>query len=271
MERAFFTRPPSKNELLSLSRFLGTYRDGSGGQREKDGSSRADSRQIERCFAELLHGRTTENKSFYDFAIESNEGGITVRGASIKSKEIQKLTQYPKLKDQMRAHLEISNSNSADWKLCAAHGLDQSHFGQAEHAKKFGEIILQRQISDREQAEENYVNQLNPGVRRTFIARESIFISILYSPIGTDGERKWLVSSFPINLPKPTKWEFRTQRCLAGIDEENNVLYEWYGLSGSQFKYYPKLSSRLHGTSLFTLPKPAVETLRAKSSRLFED
>lgn len=87
MERAFLTRPPTAGELALLQKFLATYRDGTGGNRESDGSSRADSRQIERCFAELLHGRTTESKAFYDFVVESNEsGGIAVRGASIKSK-----------------------------------------------------------------------------------------------------------------------------------------------------------------------------------------
>jgi len=49
------------------------------------------------------------------------------------------------------------------------------------------------------------------------------------------------------------------------------VLYEWYALSGSQFKYYPKLASRLNGTELFTIPRPTTESLRAKATRLFGD
>lgn len=272
MERAFFTRAPNDGELLSLRRFLATYRDGSGGQREADGSSRADSRQIERCLAELLYGRTTENKSFYDFVIESNEsGGIAVRGASIKSKQLELDADSLDAGKAMRAHLEISNSNSKDWKLCAAHGLSQKDFGDAQHAETFGRLILARQVADREQAEANYVAQQDADVKRTFITKESIFISVLYtSPRRRDGERQWMVSAFPINLPPPVKWEFRTERSLVGYDEEGGALYEWYGLSGSQFKYFPKLASRLHGTGLFTLPKPAVETLRAKSSKMFE-
>ena len=75
MERAFLTRSPKPAELSLLKKFLGSYRDGSGNNREDDGTARADSRQIERCFSELLHGRTTENKSFYDFVVESNESG----------------------------------------------------------------------------------------------------------------------------------------------------------------------------------------------------
>jgi hypothetical protein len=50
---------------------------------------------------------------------------------------------------------------------------------------------------------------------------------------------------------------------------DDSVLYEWYALSGSQFKYYPKISNRMNGTDLFGLPRPALENLRAKASRLF--
>jgi hypothetical protein len=74
MQRAFFTRSPTASELSLLKKFLACYRDGTGNHRELDGSSRADSRQIERCLAELLHGKTTENKSYYDFVLEFNEG-----------------------------------------------------------------------------------------------------------------------------------------------------------------------------------------------------
>jgi hypothetical protein len=69
-------------------------------------------------------------------------------------------------------------------------------------------------------------------------------------------------------LPKPAEWVF-AGKALVGRDADGAKLYEWYALAGSQFKYYPKLSSRLNGTGLFKLPKPTVETLRAKATRLF--
>ena len=86
------------------------------------------------------------------------------------------------------------------------------------------------------------------------------------------GERSYMVSSFHAVLPEPATWSFKGRR-LVGKDANDQVLYEWYGLSGGQLKYYPKISDRLHGTGLFTLAdyKPAIESLRQKVSRMFGD
>jgi hypothetical protein len=267
MERAFLTRPPTAGELTLLKKFLATYRDGTGGNRESDGSSRADSRQIERCFAELLHGRTTESKAFYDFVVESNEsGGIAVRGASIKSKQMAKLRDYPKQKATIRSYLELSNSSAKDWGLCKDYGLTEADFEAHKQPEKFGEVILARQQQERQASEQAYTaGHPNKG----FVSKDCIFISVLYSP-ALKGERSWLVSTFPVQLPKPAGWVF-AGKALIGKDTDGANLYEWYALSGSQFKYYPKLSSRLNGTELFEVPKPTVETLRAKAARLFGD
>lgn len=274
MERAFLTRAPNINELGLLKKFLGSYRDGSGNNKEKDGSTRADSRQIERCFSELLHGTTTENKSFYDFVVESNEsGGIAVRGASIKSKEIKDLVDYKNTLSRkfLRAHLELSNSSAKDWKLCAKHGLTKDDFESHKKAEEFGKVILLRQDIERETSEAKYIKKRREG-NVFFVEDDSVFISLLYSPVNKGGERKWLVSSFSIKLPQPTEWGFRENgNCVVGKDSKGEVLYEWYALSGSQFKYYPRLSDRIHGTDLFELPRPAVETLRQKVSKLFGD
>ena len=267
MERAFLTRSPTAAELALLAKFLGTYRDGTGGNRETDGSSRADSRQIERCFAELLHGRTTESKSFYDFVVESNEsGGIAVRGASIKSKQTARLRDYGKPKSILRSYLELSNASAKDWAPCRDYALSEADFAAHRHPDKFGEVILTRQRQEREASEHAYIaGQAN----KTFVSKDCVFISVLYSP-AVKGERSWLVSTFPVQLPKPTIWIF-AGKALVGKDADGAHLYEWYALSGSQFKYYPKLSSRLSGTERFAVPKPTVETLRAKAARLFGD
>jgi len=267
MERAFLTRPPTAGELMLLKKFLATYRDGTGGNRESDGSSRADSRQIERCFAELLHGRTTESKAFYDFVVESNEsGGVAVRGASIKSRQVAKLRDFAKQKATIRSYLELSNSSAKDWALCKDFGLIEAQFEAHKHPEKFGEVILTRQQQERQASEQAYIAG-HPN--KSFVSKDCIFISVLYSP-AMKGERSWLVSTFPVLLPKPAAWVF-AGKALVGKDADGKNLYEWYALSGSQLKYYPKLSSRLNGTELFEIPKPTVETLRAKSARLFGD
>lgn len=270
MQRAFLTRQPNSAELALLKKFLASYRDGSGNYREADGSSRADSRQIERCFAELLHGRTTESKAFYDFVVEFNEsGGIAVRGASIKSKEIKLLNDYPKHSETMRAYLEISNASAKDWALCRAHGLTEKHFLAGKRANEFGEVILLRQQQERLASEKAYLQSTGASGTKWFVPADCVFISVLYSP-PAHNERNFLVSAFSVLLPPPVSWTFEG-RHIIGRDADGSNVYEWYALSGSQFKYFPKLSTRLNGTSLFTVPRPAVETLRAKAARLFGD
>jgi hypothetical protein len=269
MSFPFLTRPPRDEELTLLKKFLASYRDGSGNLRESDGSTRAEFRQIERCFAELLFGKTTENKAFYDFVVQKNEdGGVVVRGASIKSKEHENLNSYISQTLTMRSHLELSNSSAKDWKMCMERGLSEKDFREGQQPDKFGAAILERQAIERTSSQESYLNSI-PGKNKAFKETDSVYISLLYSPV-VNGERTYLVSSFGAVLPKPATWEFKGKR-LVGQEADGSVLYEWYGLSGGQLKYYPKLSQRLHGTSLFNLAdyKPAIEDLRAKANRMF--
>lgn len=270
MSRAFLSRNPTTSELTMLKKFLASYREGSGNLREPDGSTRADYRQIERCFAELLHGETTENKGFYDFVVKSNEdGGIAVRGASIKSKEHDSLNAYTPENSTIRSYLELSNSAAKDWALCKERGLTYEMFG-VHNADDFGQAVLDRQNIERQIGQQTYLNSL-PGANKSFVVEDCVYISLLYSPM-VNGERTYLVSSFHAALPKPEKWLFKGKR-LVGLDATGNALYEWYALSGGQFKYYPKLIDRLHGTGLFNLADyhPVVEDMRAKVARMFKD
>lgn len=271
MSRAFLTRDPKPSELTLLQKYMASYRDGSGNLRESDGSTRAEFRQIERCFAELLHGTTTENKAFYDFVVQSNEGGgIAVRGASIKSKEHENLNNYATQKGAMRSYLELSNSAAKDWAMCQERGLSEQIFRDGQKPEEFGQAILDRQRIERQTSQTTYLNSI-PGANKSFVEADSVYISVLYSPM-VNGERSYLVSSFHAVLPAAESWSFKGRR-LVGKDGDGAVLYEWYGLSGGQLKYYPKIANRLHGTELFTLAdyKPAIETLRAKVARMFGD
>ena len=80
MSQPFLSANPTPDHLRALMKYLSTYRDGSGNIREDDPdkSTRADSRQIERCFAALFDVKPPESKSYYDFAVEINKGGGVV-------------------------------------------------------------------------------------------------------------------------------------------------------------------------------------------------
>ena len=273
MAQPFLSADPTPDQMRALVKYLSTYRDGSGNIREDDPerSTRADSRQIERCFAELFGVKPPESKSYYDFAVEINkDGGIVVSAASVKSKEAMNIRDFrdPKKKKNLRAYLEIANASAKDWALCQQKGLTEDHFRAHEHAAQFGEAILQRQADERTAAEARIQKQRKHAAHRSVDANASVFLSVMYSPMDKEHQRDYLVSSYPIVLPEPQRWDFRG-KALVGYDEGGGVLYEWYALSGSQFKYYPLIQSRKYGSDLFQLLKPAQESLHQKSVRMF--
>jgi hypothetical protein len=273
MPQPFLSADPTPDQMRALVKYLSTYRDGSGNIREDDPdkSTRADSRQIERCFAELFGVLPPESKSYYDFAVEINKGGgVVVSAASVKSKEADNLRDFrdPTRRKKLRAYLEIANANAKDWKLCRDMGLNEDDFRAHQHPQQFGAAILQRQTHERDLAEAKIQKQRKHAALRVVDTEASVFLSVMYSPMDKDCQRDYLVSSYPIVLPEPARWEFRS-KALVGFDADGGVLFEWYALSGSQFKYYPLLNQRKFGSQLFQLLKPAQESLHQKSVRMF--
>ena len=122
MSQPFLSANPTVGQMRALVKYLSTYRDGSGNIREDDPdkSTRADSRQIERCFAELFGVKPPESKSYYDFAVEINKGGgVVVSAASVKSKELERIRDFrdAKKRKTLRGYHEIANASAKDWKL----------------------------------------------------------------------------------------------------------------------------------------------------------
>lgn len=273
MKQPLLNSDPTPDQLRALTKYLSTFRDGSGNIREADPeqTTRADSRQIERSLAELYGVKPPESKSYYDFAVEINSGGgIVISAASVKSKELESLRTFrdPAAKKTLRAHLEIANSSAKDWKLCHAKGLTENDFRAHLKAAAFGDAILQRQLDERTLAEAKIQKQRKHAAHRIVDPNASVFLSVMYSPMDKHHQREYLVSSYPIVLPPPVRWEFRG-KALVGFDKFGGVLYEWYALSGSQFKYYPRIADRKFGSELFQLLKPAQESLHQKSIRMF--
>ena len=273
MTQPFLSSDPTPDQLRALVKYLSTFRDGSGNIRENDPekTTRADSRQIERCLAELFGVKPPENKSYYDFAVEINKGGgVAISAASVKSKEVERLRDFrdTKARKNLRAYLEIANASAKDWRLCREMGLTEDHFREHKHASKFGAAILQRQSDERAVAEAKIQLQRKHSAHRVVDANASVFLSVMYSPMDTHYQRDYLVSSYPIVLPSPERWEFRS-KALVGFDKDGGVLYEWYALSGSQFKYYPLINNRKYGSNLFQLLQPAQESLHQKAVRMF--
>lgn len=274
MAQPFLSADPTPDQMRALVKYLSTYRDGSGNLREDDPdrSTRADSRQIERCFAELFGVKPPESKSYYDFGVEINQGGgVVISAASVKSKEASNLRDFrdPRKRKELRAYFEIANASAKDWALCHEMGLTEDDFRKHRQPARFGAAILQRQANERAAAEVKIQKQRKHAAPRMVDSQASVFLSVMYSPMDKDFQRDYLVSSYPIVLPEPERWEFRGGKALIGLDEHGGMLYEWYALSGSQFKHYPLIDKRKYGSTLFQLLKPVQESLHQKAVRMF--
>ena len=61
---------------------------------------------------------------------------------------------------------------------------------------------------------------------------------------------------FPISMPNPSeiRWYYPEQagNSIRG-DDDAGKLFEWYGQSGGQLKYYPKVSDALWQSDVFRL------------------
>src|SRR2546430_1579204 len=96
MGLAYATRPPTLREDQTLRLLLSTYRDGTGNQRERDKSTRANWREMERCVAELLTGVGGEDKNIFDIVAHDDARNTVAYGFSVKSKQLSK-SQFQRL------------------------------------------------------------------------------------------------------------------------------------------------------------------------------
>ena len=69
LKTPLINRAPTPDETKLLMLAMSTYRDGTGQEREKDGSTRPGWRDFERIFAEILGGSAPENKDVFDVVV----------------------------------------------------------------------------------------------------------------------------------------------------------------------------------------------------------
>ena len=263
MGRIFATKSPSEKDENKLRLLLSTFRDGSGNEKEKDGSTRANWREIERCMTELLDGVGSENKSIFDvIACDENHSG-TAYGFSIKSKMLSK-TRFEKLNSTSRVYMEIANSPAKFWNaIKLEHALTEVDFRNQQFAQEIGGTILQTVMKWHEEGKTRFESN-NPG--KILDLEKSCHICVSYSDNIPD-KRKYQLHSFDLMFPPKIIWKYKSSKCLTGYDSEypNEALIDWFALSGGQLKYYPKGTAGRYKTKVFHLLKPKHLTLLDKA------
>ena len=262
MSLPFIDRNPTTKEVEKLRLILSTYQDGTGMLQDKEISDRTlpGWRDFERAVALAFKGYAQESKAIFDVLFPDANNLRTSYGLSCKMRAtLDRITQDD------RVTIEVSNSAGKFWDHLKARNLDQSNYRTQplEVGKALIELVEHWYEEARTNSEGTRILQkakaTEVAIRNggTVDVEKSSFLVLSYNKKGW-----YQLHQFPLVLPDPNSlsWEFtsslgknaRDSRRLAGRDGIG-VLFEWYGESGGQLKYYPFASNAKWASPQFQL------------------
>ena len=266
MPNAFIHRNPTADEVERIRLSISSFQDGSGQEKDADGTTRAGWRDLERVIAEILGGEGGENKDVFDVIVPSADDGNTAFGLSLKSTELRRSTAIQDLATTGRVYMELCNSPAKLWvPLKQKHGVTEAEFSGQRHAKKVGDSVLETVHTWHAETKARYDSL---GKRKLDLSR-SVYLVISYSPQRAGRPRRYQIHAFNLDYAKEIQWKYISDRCLRGFDPDHpdEVLFDWYGLSGGQLKYYPRATTAVHLSPPFELEQPRGVSIAEKCSR----
>jgi hypothetical protein len=254
MSKPFVTRAPAEDEITALMLLMSVYLDGSGQERDHSGT-RPGWRDLERVISEFLGGYTLEKKHVFDVIVNSTESAPKAYGVSLKTKGLGSADNIRGLNESGRVYMELTNSPAKLWAPLKGAGIAESDFGDDSLAKQMGDSILDTVHSWYENYRYPYLD-----------LRNSVHLVISYSDAITE-PRLYQLHSFPLGFPDGISWKFSSRKCLRGYDPDypGEALFDWYGLSGGQLKYYPKACNAIYSSRIFTLLSPRILSITERS------
>jgi len=223
-------------EVEKLRLILSTYQDGTGMLAQKDGSTLPGWRDFERSVALAFGGEAQESKAIFDVLLPTDKPD-RYYGLSCKMRG-----ELNRIDKDGRVTLELSNSAGKFWDSLRAKGIHQKNYKKRPTDVGVALIELIEEWHRAASMEEG---------GNVDLARSS------YLVLSWNRSGWYQLHQFPIHLPNPKslKWYFPTtgrSRRLKGDDKHGN-LFEWYGESGGQLKYYPLARTALWSSERFRL------------------
>ncbi len=244
-------RDPTALEVEKFRLILSTYQDGSGQLAAKGNLTLPGWRDFERTVAATFGGESQENKLVFDVLLFSSVPGIRY-GISCKMRRT--------LDDTMRTGrvmLELSNSAGKFWKALDDYGLNQQNY--KARPMQVGQALLNLVRGWHQE-----VSLSNGG---SVEIEKSCYLALSWNKLGN-----YQLFKFQLELPRAEDilWDFplvedaagnqKPGRRLRGQDKQG-VLFEWYGESGGQLKYYPLVADALWKSEIFSLePLPQTDS-----------
>ena len=243
----FADRSPSDTEVERFRLILSTYQDGTGMNASDHGRTLPGWRDFERSIALAFDGIPSGSKDIFDVRLPDREGFGVFYGISCKMRR-----ELSRVDRDGRATIELSNSARRFWDRLASFGIDQSSYKR--HPQEVG-IALVDLVSEWHH---------DAGIEKggNVDLSKSCYLTLSWNKEGW-----YQLHQFPLSLPEPAQlqWTFPTYtkggktvgNRLVGSDGLG-TLFEWYGESGGQLKYYPLVADAAWESVRFQLePLPS--------------
>lgn len=241
--------PLTEAEVEKIRLLLSIYQDGSGMQALRNGLSLPGWRDFERAVAVALDGKPPlgegkEGKNVFDVVVPIAPDKLY--GISCKMKGYQ---GGRILTTNNRVHMELSNSAKKFWQYLKNKGINESNY--RAKAAETGIALIELVSSWHHEASTS-----KGGI--TIDLNKSFYLALSWNLKGD-----YQLHQFSLRLPNPANltWRFpESQSRLCGFDATDGVLFEWYGDTGGQLKYFPLSESALWKSPVFRLePLPSSE------------
>lgn len=252
-EPAYLPPRPTYEHMEKLRLILSTYQDGTGMIAAPGGMTLPGWRDFERAVAAVFGGVAQESKYVFDVVVPDAEYPGLKYGISCKMRrELDRV-----LRRDGRVTMELSNSANMFWRYLLRQGIDEANY--REKPGEVGAALIELVSSWHE------VESITG--RGTIYLNRSFYLVLSWSQKG-----QYQVHQFALSLPDPQQlhWFFPTKTTrqgeqpadrLCGADEAG-VVFEWYGKSGGQLKYYPRAETALWASGIFQLePLPDSEEM----------
>lgn len=243
MSIAFVDRPPTAQEVERLRLVLSTYQDGTGQLVFENNISLPGWRDFERSVALVFGGQAQESKAIFDVLLPDPTRNAVYYGLSCKMRETLRYVERTG-----RVTIEVSNSAGKFWGALRANELNEANY--ESNPEKAGRALIE--------LVESWHRSVSIGMSGNVDLAGSFYLVLQW-------EKKsgyYQLFQLPLQLPhyQTLRWHIVSRR-LVGNDAQG-VIFEWYGYSGGQLKYYPFANSAIWKSDRFKLeplPKNNVE------------
>lgn len=229
----FVTRHPTTEEIERFRLILSTYQDGSSMLKRID-RTLPGWRDFERSIAAAFNGQSQESKWIYDVIIENPDNNRIRFGLSCKMRGTLR-----EVERKQQVTIELSNASGEFWDAVKKEGITQENYHESPNA--VGKVLVE--------TVEHWHTNVSVGNGGIVDGSRSSFVVLQWE----ENTGRYQLFQYPIDLSDPTSLTWNAQgRRLIGTDSDG-VLFEWYGLSGGQLKYYPLVANAIWQSPIFQL------------------